>query len=187
MCNLHQFTKKYVNKVPIFSYFLCKIHIFFLFLGLQIPIFLFFYPSYYLTPCTEEKLQTQGNHGENTGNFTLTRVWPPCCLFFHQNIFLFLISMMWYFACHLFFYWGGGDIQNQIAVGNVIQLNKKNKPNRHLLVCRICVHKLVLLQTCCKYQLWYPTEYSCGVIFISRLFSVLVWNPKFYFYREHLL
>ena len=42
MCNLHQFTKKYVNKVPIFSYFLCKFPIFFLFFGINsyFPIFL---------------------------------------------------------------------------------------------------------------------------------------------------
>ena len=38
MCNLHQITNKYMNKVPIF---LCKIPIF---LALQIPIFLFFLP-----------------------------------------------------------------------------------------------------------------------------------------------
>ena len=43
MYNLHQIINKYMNKVPIFSYFLCKISIFFLFSGIAnsyFPIFL---------------------------------------------------------------------------------------------------------------------------------------------------
>ena len=50
MYNLHQIINKYTNKVPIFSYFLCKILIFFLFSGITksyVPIF--FDHSYYLT------------------------------------------------------------------------------------------------------------------------------------------
>ena len=40
--NLHQIINKYINKVPIFSYFLCKIPIYFLFSGIMnsyFPIF----------------------------------------------------------------------------------------------------------------------------------------------------
>ena len=33
--NLHQIINKYMNKFPIFSYFLCKIPIFFLFSGIM--------------------------------------------------------------------------------------------------------------------------------------------------------
>ena len=40
--NLHQIINKYMNKVPIFFYFLCKIPIFSYFLSLRIPIFLSF-------------------------------------------------------------------------------------------------------------------------------------------------
>ena len=43
ICNLHQIINKYMNKVPIFSYFLCKIPILFLFSGITnsyFPIFL---------------------------------------------------------------------------------------------------------------------------------------------------
>ena len=44
ICNLHQIINKHMNEVPIFSYFLCKIPIFFfLFSGIansHFPIFL---------------------------------------------------------------------------------------------------------------------------------------------------
>ena len=42
ICNLHQIINKYINKVPIFSYFLCKLPILFLFSGIAnsyFPIF----------------------------------------------------------------------------------------------------------------------------------------------------
>ena len=29
---------------------------------------------------TGKKLKAQGNHRENTGNFALIEVWPPCCI-----------------------------------------------------------------------------------------------------------
>ena len=53
ICNLHQIINKYMKKVPIFSYFLCKnSYFFFLFSGITNSYFpILFDYSYYLTPC----------------------------------------------------------------------------------------------------------------------------------------
>ena len=48
ICNLHQIINKYMNKVPIFSYLLCKIPIFSLFSGIANSYF----PIFFTIPIT---------------------------------------------------------------------------------------------------------------------------------------